>query len=42
MTVEKIDLYPEWGFTFSSCVVAGDYVFTSHKAFLNKHSCGDM
>lgn len=30
MTVKKIDLHPEYDFTFSSCVVAGDYVFTSH------------
>ncbi len=31
MAVERIDLNnPDWGFTFSSCVVAGDYVFTSH------------
>jgi len=31
MTLERIDLNnPDWGFTFSSCVVAGDYVFTSH------------
>ncbi len=31
MTIEKIDLNnPDWGFTFSSCVVAGDFTFTSH------------
>jgi 2-iminobutanoate/2-iminopropanoate deaminase len=30
--VEKIDLNPEFGFAFSSCVVAGDFVFTSHRA----------
>ncbi len=30
MTIEKIDLHPEFGFAFSSCVVAGDFVFTSH------------
>ena len=31
MTIERIDLNnPEWEFTFSSCAVAGDYVFTSH------------
>lgn len=31
MAVERIDLNnPDWGFTFSSYVVAGDYVFTSH------------
>jgi 2-iminobutanoate/2-iminopropanoate deaminase len=30
MTIEKIDLNPEFGFAFSSCVVAGDYVYTSH------------
>ena len=32
MTMEKIDLNePELGYTFSSCVVAGDFVFTSHQ-----------
>ena len=36
MAVEKIDLHPEYGFTFSSCVVAGDYVFTSHLAGLDE------
>jgi 2-iminobutanoate/2-iminopropanoate deaminase len=36
MTVEKIDLYPEYGFTFSTCVVAGDFVFTSHLAGLDE------
>lgn len=31
MAVERIDLNnPDRDFTFSSCVVAGDYVFTSH------------
>ena len=30
MTIKKIDLNPEFGFAFSSCVVAGDYVFTAH------------
>jgi len=31
MKIEWIDLNnPDRGFTFSSCVVAGDYVFTSH------------
>jgi 2-iminobutanoate/2-iminopropanoate deaminase len=31
MTVKRIDLNnPDWGFTFSSCVIAGDFVFTSH------------
>jgi 2-iminobutanoate/2-iminopropanoate deaminase len=30
MTFEKIDLNPQFGFAFSSCVVAGDYVFTAH------------
>ena len=30
--MEKIDLNePELGYTFSSCVVAGDFVFTSHQ-----------
>ena len=28
--INKIDLHPECNFTFSSCVVAGDYVFTAH------------
>lgn len=36
MTVERIDLYPEYGFTFSTCVVAGDFVFTSHLAGLDE------
>lgn len=36
MTVEKIDLHPEYGFTFSTCVVAGDFVFTSHLAGLDE------
>jgi len=36
MTIERIDLNnPDWGFTFSSCVVAGDYVFTSHHGGYN-------
>ncbi len=31
MAIERIDLNkPEWNFTFSNCVVAGDFVFTSH------------
>jgi 2-iminobutanoate/2-iminopropanoate deaminase len=30
MTIEKIDLNPEFGFAFSSCVVAGDHVYTAH------------
>ena len=31
MAIAKIDLHnPDWGFTFSSCVIAGDFVFTSH------------
>jgi 2-iminobutanoate/2-iminopropanoate deaminase len=31
MAIERIDLNdPEWGFTFSSCVIAGDFVFTAH------------
>ena len=31
MTIKKIDLNnPDHGFTFSSCVVAGDFVYTSH------------
>jgi 2-iminobutanoate/2-iminopropanoate deaminase len=33
MTIERIDLHdPSWGFTFSNCVIAGDFVFTSHHA----------
>ena len=33
MAIERIDLNdPEWGFTFSSCVVAGDFIFTAHHA----------
>jgi 2-iminobutanoate/2-iminopropanoate deaminase len=28
--VRRIDLDPEWDFAFSSCVVAGDYIFTAH------------
>jgi 2-iminobutanoate/2-iminopropanoate deaminase len=31
MTIEKTDLNnPDWGFTFSSCVIAGGFIFTSH------------
>jgi 2-iminobutanoate/2-iminopropanoate deaminase len=31
MSIERIDLNnPDREFTFSSCVIAGDYVFTSH------------
>jgi 2-iminobutanoate/2-iminopropanoate deaminase len=36
MTVAKIDLNPEYGFTFSTCVVAGDFVYTSHLAGLDE------
>jgi 2-iminobutanoate/2-iminopropanoate deaminase len=36
MTIERIDLYPEYGFTFSTCVVAGDFVYTSHLAGLDE------
>jgi 2-iminobutanoate/2-iminopropanoate deaminase len=36
MTVERIDLQSEYGFTFSTCVVAGDFVFTSHLAGLDE------
>jgi 2-iminobutanoate/2-iminopropanoate deaminase len=33
MSIERIDLNnPDWGFTFSSCVIAGDFVFTAHHA----------
>lgn len=33
MTTEFIDLNPkEYGFTFSSCVKAGDFIFTAHHA----------
>lgn len=36
MTLERIDLNnPDWGFTFSSCVIAGDLVFTSHHGGYN-------
>jgi len=31
VTIKRIDLNPEYGFAFSSCVVAGDYVFTAHR-----------
>jgi 2-iminobutanoate/2-iminopropanoate deaminase len=31
MTIERIDLNPGLGFAFSSCVVAGDFVFTAHQ-----------
>jgi 2-iminobutanoate/2-iminopropanoate deaminase len=30
--IERIDLNPEAGFAFSSCVIAGDYIHTSHHA----------
>ena len=30
MTIQHIDLNPERNWTFSTCVVAGDYVYTSH------------
>jgi 2-iminobutanoate/2-iminopropanoate deaminase len=33
MALEHIDLNdPDWGFTFSSCVIAGDFIFTAHHA----------
>jgi len=33
MTIEIIDLNPkEYGFSFSSCVKAGNFIFTSHHA----------
>jgi len=35
VAIERIDLSnPEWGFTFSTCVIAGDFVFTSHQGGL--------
>ena len=30
--IERIDLHPGSGFAFSSCVIAGDYLLTSHHA----------
>ena len=30
MTIQKIDLHPENNFTFSSAVVAGDFIYTAH------------
>ena len=30
--IERIDLNPEAGFAFSSCVIAGDCILTSHHA----------
>ena len=30
MTIQHIDLHPEQNWTFSTCVVAGDFVYTSH------------
>ena len=33
MSIQRIDLNPpEWEFTFSNAVVAGDFIFTSHHA----------
>lgn len=29
--IQKLYLYPEPGETFSSCVIAGDFIFTSHQ-----------
>jgi 2-iminobutanoate/2-iminopropanoate deaminase len=30
VTIQRIDLNPEKNWTFATCVVAGDWVFTSH------------
>ena len=30
MTMQRIDLNPEKNWTFATCVVAGDFVFTAH------------
>jgi 2-iminobutanoate/2-iminopropanoate deaminase len=30
MTIRRIDLNPEKNWTFATCVVAGDFVFTAH------------
>jgi 2-iminobutanoate/2-iminopropanoate deaminase len=33
LAIERIDLNdPELGFTFSTCVIAGNFIFTSHQA----------
>ena len=33
MAIERIDLSdPEWGFTFSTCVIAGNFIYTAHQA----------
>jgi 2-iminobutanoate/2-iminopropanoate deaminase len=29
--IKKIDLEPKENYTFSSCVIAGDFIFTSHQ-----------
>jgi len=31
MPVERIDLNPDKDYTFSSCVIAGDYIYTAHQ-----------
>ncbi|GEM_PF-237365 len=36
MPIERINLYPDYDPTFSTCVVAGDFVFTSHVAGLDE------
>jgi hypothetical protein len=36
MTIERIDLNPESSFSFSSCVVAGDTIYTAHHAGFDK------
>ena len=30
MTIQRIDLNPEKNWTFATCVVAGDFVYTAH------------
>ena len=33
MAIKFIDLNdPDWGFTFTSCVIAGDFIYTAHHA----------
>lgn len=33
--IKKIDLEPDKKYTFSSCVIAGDFIFTSHQGGLH-------
>jgi 2-iminobutanoate/2-iminopropanoate deaminase len=38
MAIERIDLNdPELNFTFSTCVIAGNFIFTSHQAGMVDH-----